>query len=295
MNLARLEVFCEVVDRGGFTAAAEQLSLTQSAVSQYVKALEEQVGSELLVREGRRVHPTESGQVVYQAAKEISRVWGEAQVTVQELQGARAGASHVGASNPAEYILPPLIAQFSRQHPKAHIVVNVGRPERVVDQVIRGELDFGFVAAKSLPAELLAEPVRQEELVVVGPSDHPLADRLSVERSELMSQPFVCSPAGSEMRAIVDDQLASLGLESRNVVLELDSPEAAKLAVQNGAGLAIMFKSSVQRDLATGTLKPIHVGGLSMSHVIELICRPKRRFSPIMRQLMDFLKGQSAA
>src|SRR5690349_9696338 len=119
MNLARLEVFCEVVDRGGFTAAADQLSLTQSAVSQYVKALEEQIGSELLVREGRRVYPTESGQVVYQAAREISRVWDEAQVTVQELQGAQAGASHVGASNPAEYILPPLIAHFSQQHPKA--------------------------------------------------------------------------------------------------------------------------------------------------------------------------------
>lgn len=294
MNLARLEVFCEVVDRGGFTAAAEQLSLTQSAVSQYVKALEEQVGSELLVREGRRVYPTESGEVVYQAAKEVSRVWDEAQVTVQELQGATAGASRVGASNPAEYIIPPLIARFSRQHPKAHIVVNVGRPERVVDEVLRGELDFGFVAATSLPAELLAEPVRQEELMVIGPSEHPLATRLTVERGELLSQPFVCSPAGSQMRAIVDDQLAELGLESRNVVLELDSPEAAKLAVLNGAGLAIMFKSSVQRDLAAGTLKPIHVGGLSMSHVIELICRPKRRFSPIMRQLMDYLKGQSA-
>lgn len=294
MNLARLEVFCEVVDRGGFTAAAEQLSLTQSAVSQYVKALEEQVGSELLVREGRRVYPTESGEVVYQAAKEVSRVWEEAQVTVQELQGATAGSSRVGASNPAEYIIPPLIARFSRQHPKAHIVVNVGRPERVVDEVLRGELDFGFVAATALPVELLVEPVRQEELMVVGPSEHPLAARLSVERSELLSQPFVCSPAGSQMRAIVDDQLADLGLESRSVVLELDSPEAAKLAVLNGAGLAIMFKASVQRDIAAGTLKPIHVGGLSMSHAIELICRPKRRFSPIMRQLMDYLKGQSA-
>ncbi|HLY67184.1 MAG TPA: LysR family transcriptional regulator, partial [Chloroflexota bacterium] len=200
MNLARLELFCEVVDRGGFTAAADRMALTQSAVSQYVKSLEEQVGSELLVREGRRVYPTEAGQVIYQAAREISRVWDEAQVTVHELEGAEAGASHVGASSPADSFLPPLIARFSRQHPKAHIVVNVGRPERVVDQVLRGELDFAFIAATSLPAELVAEPVRQEELVVVCPSEHPLAGRLSVERSELLSEPFVCAPAGSEMR-----------------------------------------------------------------------------------------------
>ncbi len=295
MNLGRLEIFCEVVDRGGFTAAAEHLFLTQSAVSQYVKALEEQVGSELLVREGRRVYPTEAGEVIYQAAREIARVWDEALVTVHELEGAEAGASRVGASNPADYFLPPLIARFSRQHPKAHIVVNIGRPERVVDQVVRGELDFGFVAATALPGDLHSEPVRNEELLVVAPGDHPLAGRLSVERSELLSQPFVCAPAGSQMRAIIDDQLSALGLDSRTVSLELDSPEALKLAVLNGAGLAILFRSSVERELGSGTLKQVHVGGLSMSHGVELICRPKRRFSPVMRQLMDYLKGQAAA
>ncbi|HLQ31048.1 MAG TPA: LysR substrate-binding domain-containing protein [Chloroflexota bacterium] len=295
MNLGRLEIFCEVVDRGGFTAAAEHLFLTQSAVSQYVKGLEGQVGSELLVREGRRIYPTEAGDVIYQAAKEIARVWDEARVTVQELQGAEAGSSRVGASNPADYFLPPLIARFSRQHPKAHIVVNVGRPERVVDQVLRGELDFGFVAATTLPAELSAEPVRNEEMIVVAPSDHPLAGRLSVERSELLSQPFVCAPAGSQMRAIVDNQLSALGLDARSIALELDSSEAAKLAVLNGAGLAILFRSSVERELASGALKQLHVGGLSMSHGVELISRPKRHFSPVMRQLMDYLKAQTAA
>src|SRR5690242_18134121 len=116
MNLSRLELFCEVVDRAGFTAAADHLSLTQSAVSQYVKALEDQVGSQLLVREGRRVYPTESGEVVYQAAKEISRVWDEAEATVRELQGAEAGSVRVGASSPADYFLPPLIASFRRLH-----------------------------------------------------------------------------------------------------------------------------------------------------------------------------------
>jgi DNA-binding transcriptional LysR family regulator len=295
MNLGRLEIFCEVVERSGFTVAAEHLFLTQSAVSQYVKALEEQVGSELLVREGRRVYPTEAGEVIYRAAKDIAGVWEEARVTVQELQGAEAGASRVGASNPADYFLPPLIARFSRQHPKAHIVVNVGQSERIVDQVLRGELDFGFVAATAVPAELTAQPVRQEELIVVAPADHPLANRLSVERSELLSQPFVCAPAGSQMRAIVDDQLSSLGLDSRSTTLELDSPEATKLAVLNGAGVAILFKSSVARELDIGALKQLHVGGLSMFHGVDVISRPKRRFSPIMRQLMDYLKGNAAA
>jgi DNA-binding transcriptional LysR family regulator len=295
MNLGRLEIFCEVVDRGGFTAAAEHLFLTQSAVSQYVKGLEEQVGSELLVREGRRVYPTEAGEVIYQAAREIAGVWEEARVTVQELQGAEAGASRVGASNPADYFLPPLIARFSREHPKAHIVVSVGQPERIADQVLRGELDFGFVAATAVPADLTAQPVRQEELIVVAPCDHPLAGRLSVERGELLSQPFVCAPAGSQMRQLVDDQLGELGLEGRSIALELDSPEAAKLAVLNGAGVAILFRSSVARELDAGALKQLHVGGLSMSHGVDVISRPKRRFSPIMRQLMDYLRSQAAA
>jgi LysR family transcriptional regulator, low CO2-responsive transcriptional regulator len=295
MNLARLDLFREVVDRGGFTAAADRLGLSQSAVSQYVKALEEQVGSELLVREGRRVYPTEAGDVVYQAAGEISRLWEEASLTVRELQGAQAGASRVGASNPAEYFLPPLIARFSREHPRVHIVVNVGRPERVVEQVLRGELDFGFVAATSLPAGLTSEAVRQEELVVVAPKEHPLAGRLSVERGELRSQPFVCAPEGSQLRAIVDEQLALVGLEDRSVALELDSPEAAKLAVLSGGGLAILFKSSVDRELASGALSRLHVGGLTMFYNVQLVAREKRRFSPAMRLLMDYLKAEAAA
>jgi len=295
MNLERLELFCQVVDRGGFTAAAEHLYLTQSAVSQYVKALEEQVGSELLVREGRRVYPTEAGQVIYQAAKEVARVWDEAQVTVTELKGAEAGASRLGASSPADYFLPPLIARFAQQHPKVRVVLNVDRPERVLDEVLRGELDFAFVASDNVPAGILAEAVRQEELVVVAAPDHALAKRLSVERSELLAQPFVCAPAGSTMRALIDGQLADLGLGERSVTLELDSAESAKLAVMSGGGLAILFRSSVERELANGALRQVHVGGLSMSHSVQLICRPKRRFSPVMRQLMEFLKVQAAA
>ncbi|MBV8083600.1 MAG: LysR family transcriptional regulator [Chloroflexi bacterium] len=295
MNLGRLELFCEVVDRAGFTAAAEHLFLTQSAVSQYVKALEEQVGSELLVREGRRVYPTEAGEVVYQAAKEISRVWDEARVTVKELRGAEAGASRVGASTPADYFLPPLMARFTQQHPKAHVLLSVDRPERVTDQVLRGELDFGFVVSLDVPEGVVAEPVRQEQLLVVAAPNHPLAQRLSVERSELLAHPFVCAPTGSQMRELVDDQLTSLGLEERVVSLELDSSEAAKLAVMSGAGVAILFRSSVERDLAAGLLCQLHVGGLSMAHEVQLISRPKRRFSPVMRQLMEYLKVQAAA
>ncbi len=228
MNLGRLELFCQVVERGGFTAAAQHLYLTQSAVSQYVKALEEQVGSELLVREGRRIYPTEAGEVIYQTAKEIARVWDEAQVTVRELKGAEAGAAHLGSSTPGDYFLPPLITRFTAVHPKAHIIFCVDHPERIVEQVRRGEMDFGFVTVTANPTDLQCEPVRQEELVVVAASFHPFATRLSVDRQELVSQQFVCAPAASEMRQIIDAELKELRLDQRKVALELDSIEATK-------------------------------------------------------------------
>ncbi|MBV9119075.1 MAG: LysR family transcriptional regulator [Chloroflexi bacterium] len=290
-----LNVYCAVIDYGGFTAAAERLFLTQSAVSQYVRRLELQVSSELLVREGKRAYPTEAGEVIYQAAKDVSRVWSEALVTVRELKGAEAGASHVGASTPADFFLPPLIARFSRQHPKTRVVLNVDRPERVSEQVQRGEIDFAFVVAPVLPQGIVAEPVRQEELIVVAAPDHPLARRLSVERSELLAHNFVCAPAGTYMRTMIDEQLAAIGLEERTVTLELDSSQSAKLAVAGGGGLAILFRSAVEPDIAAGVLKQVHVGGLSLSHNVQLISRPKRRFSPVMRQLMEFLKVQAAA
>ncbi|MHB8621173.1 MAG: LysR substrate-binding domain-containing protein [Chloroflexota bacterium] len=294
MNLGRLELFCEVIDRGGFTAAADHLNLTQSAVSQYVKALEEQVGSELLVREGRRIYPTEAGEVIYHAAREVSRVWDEAQVTVRELRGAEAGSSRVGASSPGDYVLPPLITRFISVHPKAHIVLTIDRPERIAQQVLEGEVDFGFVASTGTPEGLLTEPVRQEELLVVAAAYHPFATRLSIDREELLTQPFVCAPAGSQMRQIVDSRLQEMGLASRRVALELDTAEAAKLAILSGAGLGILFKTSVEREMAAGSLKQVHVGGLSLSHGIQLVCRPRRRFSPVVRQLMDFLRTEAA-
>ncbi|HUZ76642.1 MAG TPA: LysR family transcriptional regulator [Chloroflexota bacterium] len=292
MNLGRLELFCEVVERAGFTAAAQHLYLTQSAVSQYVKALEEQVGSELLVREGRRIYPTEAGEIVYQAAREIARVWDEAQVTVRELKGAEAGTVRLACSTPGDYFLPPLISRFAAAHPKAHVIFSVDRPEEVVDHVRRGEFDFAFVTLTDSPAELQCEPIRQEELVLVAASGHPFAKRLSVDREELLSQPFVCAPAESQMRQIIDAQLRVLHLGPRRVTLEFDNAEAAKLAVQSGAGLAILFRASVEQELASGTLKQVHAGGLSMAHDVLIISRPKRRFSPIMRQLLEFLRGE---
>lgn len=295
MNLHRLRIFRAVVEHQSFSQAAEHLFMTQPSVSLQVRALERQLGVQLLFRQGRRMCPTEAGQVVYEYARGVLTETDELVRTLREVQGARAGQVRVGASTSALYRLVPAVCRFQAQHPGAQLQVHAGAAHEVCQRVLQGELDLGLVVADQVPAGLLVEQTADEDIVLVGAPSHPLFRRSRLSLAVLGQERFVLPPAGTGLRPILDAQLTALGVAHGPIALELNSNEGIKLAVDQGLGLAFFVRCAVAADLAVGRFRALSVPGLRLHATLHLVRRPRRYLSPLMQALLSHLSGELQA
>jgi len=154
VNLRHLEVFCTVVRCESFSAAAEQLIMTQPAVSMQVQAVERHFGVQLLERRNRRTVPTEAGNIVYEWAREVLKTEGETRKLVDGLKHAQSGRVVIGSSMTiGSHVLPPILSRFKRQHTAAEIVVRLGERPEICADILSGTIDCGVVwPAKSPPS-----------------------------------------------------------------------------------------------------------------------------------------------
>jgi DNA-binding transcriptional LysR family regulator len=285
-NFAQLEAFCEVVEAGGFTAAAERLHVTQPAVSMHVRALERQYGVALLERRGDGAVPTAAGQVLYRRARVILRQRLEA---VRELAALRADgppALVVGASaTGVAYYLPPLLRRFREAEPAVRVVLRVDITDRIVEAVVAGEAALGAVWGPTRRAELRVTVLGQDRFAVVAPADHPLVREhagagggedvpLPSPRS-LAGHAFVLGMPGSATRRFVEAGLRSVGIDPP-VAAEVVSSADMKRAVEDGVGLAVVSRKAVEAELASGRLRALAVPGLDLWREVDVIL-PRRR------------------
>jgi DNA-binding transcriptional LysR family regulator len=286
-NFAQLEAFCEVVEAGSFTAAAERMHVTQPAVSMHVRALEKQYGLELLERRGDGVVPTAAGQALYRRARVILRQRLEA---VRELGALRldgppplvVGASSTGVA----YYLPPLLRRFREDEPTVRVLLRVDITDRIVEAVVAGEAAIGAVWGPTRRAELRVTVLGEDRFAVVAPADHPLVRAHGGRRSksedvalesaaELGSYAFVLGMPGSATRLFIEAGLRSVGLDPP-VAAEVVSSADMKRAVEDGVGLAVVSRKAVEGELASGRLRALAVPGLDLWREVDVIL-PRRR------------------
>lgn len=291
ISLQKLEVFCLVVDLDGVSRAAEHLFVAQPVVSAHLRTLQERLGAQLLYRDGRRMRLTEAGEAAYAWAKEVLSRREELSRELDGLVDGRVGHSVIGSSmSVGSYVLPPILARFRRSHPGARIVLDISDPERALRAVELGRCDFAIVMSDRPPdpRAFTVEQVGHEELVLVAGLDASSPSRITPK--ELQAMPFVCSPAGLTRRRLVDRALAPLGLEQRNVVLEMGHPEAMKRAVRDGLGVALLPRSSVADEVDSSLLREVAVEGLEAVVPVYLVHRCGKRFSPLQRELIDAIR-----
>ncbi|MPZ16020.1 MAG: LysR family transcriptional regulator, partial [Chloroflexi bacterium] len=168
MNLRHLEVFCAVVEAESFSAAAEQLIISQPAVSMQAQVVEHHFGVQLLERRKRRTVPTEAGRAVYEWAREVLRTEAETRKVVDELKHAGSGRIVVGATvTVGSYLLPPVLGGFKRQEPDAEIVVRIGERDEIYADVLAGAADCAVLIAHDIPSGLEVELLGYEEMVFI--------------------------------------------------------------------------------------------------------------------------------
>lgn len=293
MNLRHLQVFCAVVDCESFSAAAEQLVMTQPAVSMQVQSVERHFGVQLLERRNRRTVLTESGQVVYRWASEVLSSENDTQKLIHELKRAETGRVVVGASMTiGSHVLPPILSRFKRQHEGAEIVVRLGERHEVCAEVIAGNVDCGVLIAREIPSELEVEVLGAEELVFICAPTHRLADPRGVCVPDLASEPFIMAPRGSSYRRVIDDLLAEQGLTKVSVLMELDGADSVKRAVQQGLGIGVALRSGVEWELEHGLLREVPLPPRRPLVELGLVYDPRRRLSPMLQEFTGYLRDQ---
>ncbi len=256
----RLQVFHTVAKVMSFTKAAETLHMTQPAVTFQVKQLEDFFNTRLFDRTHNKITLTDAGKVVYDYADQILEHYEKMNSEVRELTGEVTGTLVVGASTTiAEYMLPSLLGAFKKEFEEVNIRLQVGNTDAIVSMVENNMIDLGLVEAPVQNKNLEVDVCRIDEMQLICPPEHPLAKRDKVTVEDFRKYPYISREEGSGSRQVIDAYIREQGFSysDLNVVMELGSPEAVKMAVESEVGLAVVSRTTLSKELRLGTLKAI--------------------------------------
>lgn len=285
LSIHKLRAFLEVAEGHTITEAARLLGISQPVASVHIRDVEHYFGAKLLYQDGRRMLLTEAGEVVREHVKSMLSSLEGARDDVRSLDSGHAGSASVGSTEtPGSYRLPARLIAFHLANPRAVLSLNIGAAWEIWDQTRNGVFDFSVVAGSAPPRDLQVTTYSEERLVLVCAPDHPLAGQ-TVDRLHLRGQVLVTASRRSQ----TDDRLHTFGLENSTVAIRMGSTEGIKLAVQQRLGIAVLFACSVEQELAAGSLACIHVDGANEQRPFYLIAHPRKRYSPLQQQLVDFL------
>jgi DNA-binding transcriptional LysR family regulator len=303
MELHQLEAFEAVVRHGSFTRAADELHLTQPAVTRQVAALEGELRTRLFDRLGRTVRLTAAGEALHRYAEPILRLAQEARAAVADIETGGAGRVTVGASGTlATYVLPALLRRFREtgQGARAEIAIHTGVSARVREMVRAGEADIGLVTASANDLGGADEAVAllflaDYETCVVVPPSHPLAAEEAVGAADLAGMPLLLMEQGTSLRAYVDRLLGDAGV-AEQAAMELDNVEAIKRMVEAGLGISLLPRVAVAAEVATGRLCALTLtdAPAAAHRRIALCYRRDKYLSAALRRFIALVQAEVA-
>ncbi len=273
MDTRQLQAFCAVVEKKSFSQAAEQLGVTQPAVSLQVRALEERVGQTLLDRSGRRVEPTESGERLYRSAQRLLALEEQLLEEVAADDGRIAGTLAIGASTgPGAHLVPLLLCEFQAEHSDLHVALSIWDTQTVIDKVAVRQLELGVVGALRRHRSLEFEPLARDEIVLAVPPGHAAAGG-TISVDELRNETLIVMQEGAGVRQVVEEELRRAGLRLRGVEpkLELGLQESVKSAVAAGYGVSFISRTAIEGELAAGRLAAAQVEGIEPARQIYIV------------------------
>jgi DNA-binding transcriptional LysR family regulator len=272
MENFRLRVFRAVAAHLNFRIAAEELLLTQPAVTSQIKALEAELGAALFSRTGGRVSLTPAGLALLPFAERLRALAAEARHAVAEAAGTRSGALALGASQTiGQYLLPRLIAGFLETAPETTLNLFSGNTQQVLEELRARRIDLALIEGPALGTDLRVTPFMQDHLVCLVPPDHPWADR-EITLDELRKGTLLSREQGSGSRRILESALEAAGVKVRELHARIvfDSTEALLSAVEAGLGIAFCSRWAVRNQLALGTLRLARVRGLELARMFSV-------------------------
>jgi len=290
MNTEVMKTFCDLVDTGSFSKAAEANYISQSAVSQQLAKLERELSTQLISRGGGLVAPTEAGKAFYQGAREILRrheqMLGEVRSAADSIRGVlRVGTIYsVGF-----YLLDPYVRKFLQRHQEVSLHVEYTTWNRIYGDIVNGEMDLGVVACPEKNRSIEIIPLVSEELVLVAPPNHRLAWRKRVTSEDLQGEKFVAFAANIPTRRHIDRLLKREKVDV-DIVMEFDNIELLKRAIMVSSGISILPKDNVDMEVAYRALSASRLTGGDWTRPVGVVRRRGKAPGPAERMFLGLLR-----
>jgi len=262
-----------VVEKQNFSKAAEELHMTQPAVSQYIKALEDSLGTRLLERNNRYVYLNKAGEVVYRYAKEILALYTKMETSVDELIHYARGPISIGASYTfGEYILPQVISKLRKNYPFIIPSVKIHNTQRIIDLVEAHQIDIGIIEGDFHNEKLYAEVISYDEMVIVASPNHPLVvDRTKVNSlSDLKGEMWILRENGSGTRQAAEKLFEMYNMVPNNM-MEFGSTQLIKESVREGLGISLLSKWAIINELRDGYIGMIPILELPFKRTFSIV------------------------
>lgn len=299
IDLHKLQIFTIVAREGSFSAAAEQLYITQSAVSQHMKELEASLGRQLFHRRRRGVALTPHGEILLGHARQIFALVASAENALADVAHLTEGRVNMGTTpGVAVYLAPEWIGRFRERYPNLTVAMQTGVTAQIISGVLGGRLDLGIVegevdAFRGEARLAWREIATIEQFVIVG-RDHSWAGRAAVRLEELHGQPLIVRQAGSQTRAWLESELRPRGI-APVVATELDNLESMKRSAAQGRCLTILPRYVVEAETAADSLRAIPIEGRPLERTLKLVWAADGYLGPVTRAFLEALEPEYPA
>ena len=296
MQVETLKIFCDVIETQSFSKAAMLNYISQSAVSQQIRGLEEKYDRRLIERGKRNLAPTQAGRMLYEGAKEILERFRMMENRLQVLSKTIAGSLRVSTVySVGLHELPAYLKEFLRRYPSANIHVEYSRANKIYDDLVSSTIDLGIVAYPVRRSGIETIPFREDHLVMICSPDNPLGKNRKIDITKLGRSRFVAFERDIPTRRAIDRALRVRNVQVE-VVMEFDNVETIKRAVEIGAGISLVPGLTVENEVQTGSLVAVELAGTDLKRPLGILCKKGKERTQVMEKFVEVLtEGQPAA
>lgn len=287
-TLRQLQVFEKVASHLNYSRAAEELYLSQPAVSMQIKQLEGHIGLPLFEQMGKKIFLTEAGRELFHYARNISQQISEMEAVFDDMKGLGQGKLTLSVVNTANYFTPQLLAKFCQQHPNINVILHVANRDAVLKQLADNTTDLAIMGQPPEGLDISAVSFMDNPLVVIAAPTHPLAKLKRVKFAQLAQETFLSREPGSGTRSAMERVFAQHHIQPR-ISMEMETNEAIKQAVQAGMGLGILSLHSIELELETKRLAMLNVEHFPLLRHWFVAHRSNKRLSSAALAFKEFL------
>jgi len=288
LTLRQLAIFAAAARHESLTRAAQDLHLSQPAVSMQIKQMEEALGMPLFDRVGRRLQLTEAGRELARYARDITAKVQEIGQVMEEFRDLRSGSLRIAVATTVSYYATRAVAEFHKRYPGIRVSLDVTNRKALVSHLEHNDADIVLMGFPPRSKQLEAVPFMDNPLVVIASPTHPLARRQGIPLAEAAGENFLMRESGSGTRQAIERYLKSRGI-SLTRELFMSSNEAIKQAVEAGLGLAIVSRHTIGLELKAGRLVELPVQGFPLVRQWFLVRPLQKRFSAAAQAFRDFV------